>query len=532
MARIQFTIFPDADPPCNQTALDDQYEYENDQARADGQSFVALADSFEDLLLVEKAVSGGISSEGTTRYENRDFLPDVPMDDPRPAVMFVNETSASRMPLEIWEQIIDQLANDPAALVATEAVCRAWGTRSSFLLNRARWGWGYINDKKEAVYLARFARASPRHRQTLHAVSAYGRWDDDVKDKLPSLAHFADIVSMLAGLDLPKVSNLGLHNGEWKVGTIPNNMFLHLSAFTYVTKLTLVHITLPTVMVLGRLVCALHGLEELHFDDLSFVDGRLPPAHKRWDRPQDLQKLTVRALDSPTISLEVYCALIATKLAVPYKELMLLNNSLEIIQSSLLQRILHSAGPSLQFACIDISPLLHMESPDMNAGYVIEHHLNLSRNTHLEELWIHPTLDLDVGSVERSKLFSAVIRYISLTSPSALEKVKVQMTAYSIAREHESSEDHILLDVCCGLSPLDRLLSPVRYSRLTTLMLEISCDSDLYRKVRKMWSKLAATWFPALHARDIIHIRLLPGSLGRSGEPSEAEEPLDSMDDV
>ncbi|PCH44126.1 hypothetical protein WOLCODRAFT_26500 [Wolfiporia cocos MD-104 SS10] len=115
--------------------------------------------------------------------------------------------------------------------------------------------------------------------------------------KQTSLAHLGAFAAMLAGGHLPRLSSLRIEHGEWTPGAIPHSVFLHLSTFHSVTYLTLYDITLPSITVLLRLVCALDGLKWLYISHLRFLDRQPPPANRRWAPPPALKNLRHECLD-------------------------------------------------------------------------------------------------------------------------------------------------------------------------------------------------------------------------------------------
>ncbi|PCH35888.1 hypothetical protein WOLCODRAFT_156586 [Wolfiporia cocos MD-104 SS10] len=112
-----------------------------------------------------------------------------------------------------------------------------------------------------------------------------------------SLAHLGTFAAVFAGGLLPRLSSLRIENGEWTSGVMPQSVFLHLSSFHSITRLSLKRITLPSITVLLCLVCAFDRLENL---DISYLqlDRRVPPASRRW-APSPTLKTLAFALNWP-----------------------------------------------------------------------------------------------------------------------------------------------------------------------------------------------------------------------------------------
>ncbi|KZT63424.1 hypothetical protein DAEQUDRAFT_719432 [Daedalea quercina L-15889] len=159
------------------------------------------------------------------------------------------------LPVEIWERVIDSLRNWPAALVACSSVCKTWNARSRFHLIT----WVRLTDRQRTHWLTRFLRENPPLRPRVHSVSIRSSLRRGTRQPIP---HFGTFALMLPG-KLPAAKALYILDAEWHHGAMHPDTFLHLSTFLSITDLRLRDVSLPSKLVLARLICALPNLAEL-----------------------------------------------------------------------------------------------------------------------------------------------------------------------------------------------------------------------------------------------------------------------------
>ncbi|PCH36546.1 hypothetical protein WOLCODRAFT_157252 [Wolfiporia cocos MD-104 SS10] len=213
----------------------------------------------------------------------------------------------SRVPIDIWECILDMLQDQLDVMAMCGRVCRAWRAISSRYTDR--YCDGTLSSRIRILRFSQLRRAGLLGDVIEVTVTGGFREGDRVSG---GLAHVASFAAMLAG-DLPRrVRMLTLEHGEWTAG-IPQSVFLHLATFTPITKLTLNDVAFPSVAVFGRLVCALSRLEQMFLFGVSFSDARAPaPLRKRWTTPPNLHQIWIDWSLSPSPS-DMLRALAAAK---------------------------------------------------------------------------------------------------------------------------------------------------------------------------------------------------------------------------
>ncbi|PCH44188.1 hypothetical protein WOLCODRAFT_164969 [Wolfiporia cocos MD-104 SS10] len=189
---------------------------------------------------------------------------------------FSTETVASQIPIEIWEKILRYLRDEPETLGIAEEVCRGWYMPSRRLKRSG--GTKHVGGAEDNLTLS---------------------GDAADRDRKRSIAHLGTFAAMFAGRQLPRLSWLLIIGGEWRTGTIHDSVFLGLSTFRLITRLSLYDLTLPSATVFLRLICALDGLNELHVRNLRLLDRRVPPASRRWQPSPDLKSLRLSFWDQP-----------------------------------------------------------------------------------------------------------------------------------------------------------------------------------------------------------------------------------------
>ncbi|KAH9922422.1 uncharacterized protein B0H18DRAFT_1018290 [Fomitopsis serialis] len=170
----------------------------------------------------------------------------------------------SRMPIEIWERIIDLMA---------ENVNRHWSLRRSpqwktliscaltckALYNRARWhlrGNIILRNRADVTSFSRLLRTTPYLRQTMRFITISGG-----SGALPlPVPHLGTFAIMLARY-LPKIQTLVISNAKWGVGSVRQKDIVHLAAFHAIEELTLDYVCFATVSQFSQLISALPNLQ-------------------------------------------------------------------------------------------------------------------------------------------------------------------------------------------------------------------------------------------------------------------------------
>ncbi|PCH39565.1 hypothetical protein WOLCODRAFT_159159 [Wolfiporia cocos MD-104 SS10] len=404
------------------------------------------------------------------------------------------------MPLEVWEHVLDCLKDEPRTLRATEVVCKAWRPRSRFHLNSTGIndeGSRYLYGNEDAYPFGMLLQADPRGRRMLAFMYVEGRTAEDGRQG--SLAHLGTVAATLARF-APFLENFEIRNGQWMAGTIHQDVFLHLSAFTSVKELWLNGVTFPSITVFGRLVCSLGSLGRLEITGpLTFTDSRLPSSRRRWAFPPVLVKLGVTA----RVSLDVFRSPVVIKPVNQYKFIDFTSAPLEVFQSLLIRRLLKNNRSSLERFSIDLSSLLSMSGTAVHD--LVGRNLDLSRNTVLRALSLYPFLE--ERHLTTTSTYDVYQQIISTTSPDSLETVDIRC---SLRSTQGSTSDVLgfLNRLCREFSPLDRVLSPERYTALRIVGFCVNCDEKFRESLEDHWNTLAAIHFANLHARKLVRLYL------------------------
>ena len=168
--------------------------------------------------------------------------------------------ASPKLPVEVWERVIDHLWEDYPELLACSLVCRAWLPRSGFhLLNRA-----LLQSRSDVYRLAKNLQSSEGLRKRMHTLIVRGGRTEATRIAIPQIGTLAATLARSP----PQAEELGLWHAMWR--DIPDDTFLHLTRFTSVTRLTLAYVTFPNVLTFGRLIFALPCLGVLACRDISF----------------------------------------------------------------------------------------------------------------------------------------------------------------------------------------------------------------------------------------------------------------------
>ncbi|PCH44122.1 hypothetical protein WOLCODRAFT_154157 [Wolfiporia cocos MD-104 SS10] len=398
--------------------------------------------------------------------------------------VFNSETAASRIPIGIWDKILGHLADEPKP----ETLGIAEEMKGCYSM-------------EDVCLYARYIKIVPRRRRSLYRVILRGRAaKEGSRAGKCSIAHVGTDAAMFAGGQLPCLAWLCIEHGEWTPGTIAQSVFLHLSSFHSITFLRLEDITLPSVSVLLRLVCALDCLEELHIGGLRLLDRRVPPASRRWAPSPGLKKLAFRDLDWPD----------ELRTLFPRAELETSSGSATIlflwkaVGCSNLQQLLDHAGKALRsFWIHPLRSLLGANPHSIQPLRVLD--VDLSRNTGLRELWIDISEShLPPALLERSETYGVIQRMISSTCPTILEKIMIQVSPNPSAAS-PSIMSHVLLALRRALCPADHPVTLEKYISLKSVKLYVYyADETSKKQIEADWANLAPIWFPSLYSRAII----------------------------
>ncbi|PCH38776.1 hypothetical protein WOLCODRAFT_149717 [Wolfiporia cocos MD-104 SS10] len=264
--------------------------------------------------------------------------------------------------MEIWDEIISYFWDEPETLGTTEEVCRGWFARSRYFKTKALKTGRVLAAKEQVYHCALSIRAVSRNRRVSRNVWIVGAGFSTNKGPRGSVAHFATFAATFAGLEHPGLSELRLMSGEWKTGTIPDSIFRHLSTYASITQLWLDDLTFPSITTFGRLICSLTGLQELSIGDVNITNGQPPSSRRRWNPPPNMRLLFLLEDYRATFSdsLDIFRALVVTKLTMKYEILELMAVPREAVELGFVWQLLRSSRPSLHKLVLDISSLLQI----------------------------------------------------------------------------------------------------------------------------------------------------------------------------
>ncbi|CCM06146.1 uncharacterized protein FIBRA_09619 [Fibroporia radiculosa] len=362
-------------------------------------------------------------------------------------------------PIEVWERVIDHLWVDPLAVGGKDLA---------------------IRDRKQVAEM----RVMLQRDQYLKTVIKSVHFST-----LEPLGPFA--VTM-AG-KLRRLEDVHVGSTEWKPGMVhadAANVFLFLSTFTSITKLTMSYVKFPSVATFGRLICSLPRLSLLTLFWVSFTTKGYKAGTVLSPKDFVLEQFSSNDCDDAA---DVFDCLHATRIATKTRKLTFglfqnLYTSNGLI-SRRIQQLLEASGELL--TSIHLTFYFGV-TPDFTELVSFKH------NTKLEIL----TLDLvSEWDAQMGALFSLLLD----TSPSALREIRIAaayMPNYSDCPTNESL--FVLLDPhVCAL--IDRHLSASAYKRFKVLSFELLVSPALYqtaggedRPTLEFWEKGLGERFPRL----------------------------------
>lgn len=159
------------------------------------------------------------------------------------------------LPIEIWERIIDFLWYHMHSIRACSLVCRAWQTRSAFLLG-AIWAFN------EASGVVEYEKLVRRTKGGLDSVSLvlFGSYRPlHEPSNLGSLQAFA---TMFAG-KLQGLHTMRIISARWQSHLMQPDISLCLSSFSAVTELCLERVVFSSAQIFGNLLFSLRNIAVL-----------------------------------------------------------------------------------------------------------------------------------------------------------------------------------------------------------------------------------------------------------------------------
>ncbi|CCL99756.1 uncharacterized protein FIBRA_01778 [Fibroporia radiculosa] len=397
------------------------------------------------------------------------------------------------LPIEVWESMFNHIIGDfyldhrqkAEMLRACSMVCKRWNARCRFLL----WRHVVLLSKKHVAGMAKMIQRRPSLKDVPRTVTLCN---------LDMLSAFATRMVR----KLPQVEELELLPDEtpstvkWSPGMFNANtadVFLYLSAFTSVTRLSLFHVQFPSPVIFARLICAFPRLSHLscrwvqflNFDSHSSRELRLHHRLPGVKCPTGLT-LTHLRLESQDID-DVVDVLIATTIGTTVKHVGF-PDGINTLDAGCKQRLVEVAGESLS---------------SMHIGNVSSTRttLNFKRSTNLQGL----SFTVQHGDTAAIEWLCNILSD-SVSEDKVLKLSKV-MIVFAPLRDRGLSRKDIW-DAVLNFNEeaylrLDRLLSGPQFANITTVCFEFIKIDELFPSVDEFWAALSAR-FPRLIARGVF----------------------------
>ncbi|CCM00879.1 uncharacterized protein FIBRA_02925 [Fibroporia radiculosa] len=386
-----------------------------------------------------------------------------------------------QLPVELWEKVIDYLADGcrggngscktyEARLQVLGRVCRGWHARCHFRVLERMDVWKM--DKTEVYSLISSLKQDP---ERCHAITKTVLFHFQ-RESMSIFGTFAVCMAQ----KLPRVKCLVLLGCQWDTGQLHAQVFVHITlAFESVTVLELQAVRFPSAVVFGWLVRALPRLSSLKcwsvfFERHGYVAGRIWELH-----PLRLDGAEVRHSDDVVD----FLVLIGTQLRhLVWRDL----------SSGKCQELLSVIAESLSSMHIDLADPLSFRQM-FPSGY--PHNLT-------------PAVNLRVLSVSSDfEDLNGMAMILSRSRPS-LPKL-VEITIISIPHHTETYSSSIIQNKLDEVKTdsyalLDQAFSSLQYPVLQKVTFELHCvtrRSEVMEVIsEESWESHVASRLPALHA--------------------------------
>ncbi|KAH9830454.1 uncharacterized protein C8Q71DRAFT_862464 [Rhodofomes roseus] len=401
-----------------------------------------------------------------------------------------------QLPIEVWERVIDHLWEDYPELFACSLVCRAWRARCSFqLLSRV-----FLHSRADVYRLAKRLKSQHAYREQVHTLIVRGDPKEETRKPIPQLGTLAAVFAASP----PYAKDMGIWHATWQSSLIPKDVFLHLTTFVAVTRLTLAHVTFPTVLTFGRLTSALPNLQTLACRDVAFEKKRFPIAFLAGPSTiVDFNMLCGTPMDE-VVDFLVTTAGIAQgleELRVAFWDPAPLLKDLKALR---VKQLLQAASDSLstfdiRFGGVDLDPAAASEAIN---------ELDLSTNSNLRDL----RLTLQVLRVppegkpvqECTWLYTLLSRIV----PEELVCLSLEFDIRDMKTETDpvAALDMVSMLLTSGLSSkIDALLTDAKFKNLQSVYIAVFCATRGVLADEDNWSLIVQPRFPELNKRGILH---------------------------
>ncbi|PCH44047.1 hypothetical protein WOLCODRAFT_144791 [Wolfiporia cocos MD-104 SS10] len=133
------------------------------------------------------------------------------------------DVAASRMPIEVWNNILDYLRDEPAASVACYQAIKLFRRNKGMkdLPRALEERMAVIADQSDAYRLAEAARADADYKFRVRVVEVVGS-KHGAGSTYAYLTHLSTFAAMFSG-SLPQLREFVVRGGEWRTGAIPTS---------------------------------------------------------------------------------------------------------------------------------------------------------------------------------------------------------------------------------------------------------------------------------------------------------------------
>ncbi|OSX57072.1 hypothetical protein POSPLADRAFT_1036966 [Postia placenta MAD-698-R-SB12] len=390
--------------------------------------------------------------------------------------------------VEVWEEVFDCLYDwvDYESLQNCSAVCKQWRQRCLLHLQITTL---VLSDREQVARVAKATRAGYYPAGSIQEVVIGSRtWQP--------IPHLNSFVAMFANRSF-NVKQIAIQYALWRAGDVRPDVFLHLSAFTSVVRLSLGEVAFPDFATLRHLIYALPSLQGLGCWGVTFsntksgplLSSACSPAYSRLKLTklrlcggtQEIEALAHFFVDSG-ISALVHDLLVTYRLGRPATDV-------PALSVPNMQRMLQSSGTSLRTVHIDVVKL-HRRGGAANPV--------LFHNGKLESI----KLRFDHIPGGGPMWYCSMLAGISSPRVTRLHLVYSPQLLDSLKEDPHTVLAQTLKEDHCA--QLEGILNTKLFARLHDVVLELRCSPQYTQIDEASWSKTLNRWLPGLHGRGIL----------------------------
>lgn len=396
------------------------------------------------------------------------------------------------LPVEVWEEVFDCLYDwvDYESLQNCSAVCKQWRQRCLLHLQITTL---VLSDREQVARVAKATRAGYYPAGSIQEVVIGSRtWQP--------IPHLNSFVAMFANRSF-NVKQIAIQYALWRAGDVRPDVFLHLSAFTSVVRLSLGEVAFPDFATLRHLIYALPSLQGLGCWGVTFsntksgplLSSACSPAYSRLKLTklrlcggtQEIEALAHFFVDSG-ISALVHDLLVTYRLGRPATDV-------PALSVPNMQRMLQSSGTSLRTVHIDVVKLHRRGGAANPDAFPVLFH-----NGKLESI----KLRFDHIPGGGPMWYCSMLAGISSPRVTRLHLVYSPQLLDSLKEDPHTVLAQTLKEDHCA--QLEGILNTKLFARLHDVVLELRCSPQYTQIDEASWSKTLNRWLPGLHGRGIL----------------------------